>query len=485
MEQDLASLTDTVIEQVFFDKQISDSDRVEIQKWLTEQLRRERAGWKTKLREATRAAENERKMALGVHVTIQRIDRMLAERLPAGCLQIGSVYTEAEGNADLKAHRLGVVEKKLEGLVEWVERMQRERIECLEALGLESDEGMESLLEAVLGRVGEAEEEVQRMVSKLEGAKAQVRSLKAKNKEFLESRESMEKEMEELRVLLAKWVTDEDHAVPAEENQEHEKVQVEMSDRAIQVEWPKRHCCIQVSLDLPVSGSSQRTTFPIISSERSRSPPVRLPEVAYAMAEVAATPPRNDHKTARLEVGSLVGVTSPTGTRRLGNEGRDEETVSYREILQLPAGQLRNRMEPAVLLQNQMQTFASRLDQAKLEMDKCQRELARIKAVAIATVVNGKTTNEVLGLQGVLKRRDHHHHCNHQRGNQAQRPPNAATKSMSTIHFPPVATGLSFTQSKVFEDKRTDDSLPDLRTGRSLPFEIIPEKNRWYRRRDR
>lgn len=484
MEQDLASLTDAVIEQVFSDNRISDSDRVVIQKWLTEQLRRERAGWKSKLREATRAVENERKMALGVHVTIHRIDRMLAERLPAACLQTGSAFAEAEGDADLKAHRLGVVEKKLEGLVEWVERMQRERMECMEALGLDSDEGLESLLEAVLGRVGEAEEEVQRMVSKLEDADAQVRLLKARNKEFLESRESMEKEMEELRTLLAKWVTEEDQAVSAEENRV-KKVQVEMSDRAIQVEWPKRRCCTQVSLDLPVSGSSNRTKLPIIAPERSRSPLVIVSEVAYARAELIATRPRNDHTTARVGVSTPVGVTSPKGTRRAGNEGRDEETVSYREILQLPALPLRNGMEPAVLLQNQMQTFASRLDQAKLEMNKFQRELARMEAVAMATVVNGKATNDVLSFQGVLKRRDHHHHCNHQRGNQAQRLPNPATTSMSTIHFPPVATGLRFTHSKVFEDKRTDDSLPDLGIGRSLPFEVIPEKKRWYRRRDR
>lgn len=477
MERDLASLTDAVIEQVFSDKPIAVSDRVVIRKWLTEQLRRERAGWKSKLREATRAAENERKVTLGIHATIQRIDRMLAERLPVGCLRTESAFAETEGQTDVKAFRLEVIEKKLEGLVEWVERMQRERTECLEALGLETDEGMEFLSGAVLGRVGEAEEEVQRTASKLENAKAQVRYLKARNKEFLECRESLEKEMEELRVLQATWNSGEDHDA-IEENQ------VKKSDRAIQVEWPKKHRCIQVSLDQPKGGSEHRTKQPVICPERS-SPVIRVPEVTNVKAEAFATTSRNGHKTGRVEAGTPAGVTSPKETQRIGNEGRYEETVSYHEILELPAVPSRDRMEPAVLLRNQMQSFASRLEQAQREMGKCQRELALMEAVAMATVDDGNATNSVLGLQGVLKRPDHRHRGSHQRGNRAQRLPNPATKSMSTIHFPPVAMGLSFTQSKVFKESRPEESLPDLGTGRSLPFEIIPEKKRWYRRRDR
>ena len=494
--------TDGILQRVFGERKISETDRTILQTWLTGQLSRERAGWKRKLEAAMKATETERRLALATHASVQQIYEMMTETLPLVCRRDENRCPSAE-EVDMKTYRLEKIEDMWKTTVGMLAKYQIERNEIVKALNVcdanSSEVDLPGIIQAQLVQISvdntSDENNLKETLIAVEEDNVSLRkALKELSKSYRELRLKYSRDVGELQKHLhtaretareVRGGTDVESGLVGDTTQ-HEK-QTTLREWSRQSNGPHGNKGEQTRPSDGIESATIKTESPISQDKQSTfrshaadaSPSTKnlhLPSIGSRNSSIrdesgSKTPDDYIHHRSGKNSTAMKTSNSRSDRHHQGTYFRNQKISSAE-----------NPTDNGVsFLRSQVINFAKRLQNAQKEMENCHKELAIIQKTAFKTAGAAGTAPDPCD-DDVMR-----NSINQKRSEMQSKSKfsnnSVATKSMSLITFPPL--DVSYVKSKVFGFNQFDEANGDVFTGRSLPTERQVTKKKTHYKRDR
>jgi len=384
-----------------------------ILRWHAQQLEEDSVRWKALLLQTTKSAEHERKMALRVYATVQRIDDQIKSRLPE------SFVVQRESPDDTRLERVAKMEMNVDALVENLNRYHEDHTDCLDVLNRIDEEKSTTITSNNNNNMYKladiVRERVDRILTNLRRANAAKNRLHAENEVLQEtlnlkniqrrdSRDrSLQKEPVPERTMTSsnrrqasddladkKYIRDsvtikQIESLPGEMTRERQIERVKpivsrkhlpiVNDEFEIIDTPQPQMSVNkrtIECDMMSLNTDYNSWFQhqqqqqkqqnsneydkYSSSPRNHAPPNRYPDNDRRYNESVPSQSNNPKKSFRLPA---IVKTDTTKSHESASRSVD-------------------------FLRGEIMKFGNRLHQAQYEMDSCQKELTRMQAVAFA-----------------------------------------------------------------------------------------------------
>ena len=133
MEKDLESQVETLLGRYLTEHLVSPAGKQALSRWFLDRLETERRGWKGRLRDASRATDSEHRLALASKAIIQRVNQQMKARLSQNDEAAAADGGEdGDADADKRMERLQGIERNWEAASRYMDKLERDRTDCLQ-----------------------------------------------------------------------------------------------------------------------------------------------------------------------------------------------------------------------------------------------------------------------------------------------------------------------------------------------------------------
>jgi len=131
MEKDLESQVETLLGRLLTEHLVSPAGKQALARWFIDRLQTERRGWKGRLRDASKATDSEHRLALASQTIIRRVNQQMKERLLAH-VDDAADSDDVDDDVDKRMARLQVIERNWETASRYIDKLERDRTDCLQ-----------------------------------------------------------------------------------------------------------------------------------------------------------------------------------------------------------------------------------------------------------------------------------------------------------------------------------------------------------------
>ena len=376
MEQDLAARAGDFLSEHFRER-LSDDDRLALEHWMTSRLEAERRGWKNTLQRSLQEVEKERKMALEGHVTIQKLNERLEGHMGELVLsREPSMYYSSE--VDSRVYTINALEKNVETVLNCVKGLLEERAQCFSCIGLLEESGI-NLDVAVSERLVGLHTD---LVTAEKGHQEGIDRLKKEIEQMslrLEGREGEDKTRDERHLKEIDALTE---IITRQRAKMEDVNHWTKSDVATQTGLTAQDMGIQVDFDGD-SGPDRSASSSVMETIVRVPPPIKSVTISRSVERSNGT---RGWTTHRQDVERVWNSTSSSPVKH-SDEYQDAKARDRGSARSLETKDF-ERKHTIEALRGQVIEFAERLERAKDEVERYQRQLAWMKTTPHSTLLN-------------------------------------------------------------------------------------------------